>query len=120
MISSKRAEGRTRRKMRIRKKVVGTALRPRLSIFRSLKHMSAQMIDDTSGKTLVAASTMEKDLRTMKGRGAMAGAARIGELIAERAKAKGIEDVVFDRNGYRYHGCVKAIAAAAREKGLKF
>ncbi|MBI4125985.1 MAG: 50S ribosomal protein L18 [Deltaproteobacteria bacterium] len=111
---------RLRRKLRVRKTVSGTAERPRLSVFRSLKHISVQVIDDMTGKTLVAASTVEKDLRALKGRATIEGAKRIGSLIAERAKARGIENVVFDRSGYRYHGQVKALADAAREKGLRF
>lgn len=111
---------RLRRKSRVRQTIAGTAERPRLSVFRSLKHIGAQVIDDTCGTTLVAASTVEKDLRTLKGRATIEGAKRIGALIAERAKARGIGTVVFDRSGYRYHGQVKALAEAAREKGLRF
>jgi len=113
-------EGRARRKRRIRKKISGTSERPRLSVFRSLKHISAQVVDDTTGKTLCAASTYEKGL---KGGGAMGnrGAAKlVGEAIAERAKSNGVETVVFDRNGCIYHGRIKELADAARQKGLKF
>lgn len=103
---------------RIRRRLSGSASRPRLAVFRSLKHIYAQVIDDTKGHTLVAASSNEKD-NTING-GNVAGAKAIGKLVAERAKAKGIETVVFDRGGYRYHGRVKALAEAAREAGLKF
>ena len=105
---------------RVRKKVAGSKERPRMSVFRSLNHMTVQFIDDDTGTTLAAVSTCEKDLASMKGRTACVGAKRVGELAAERAKAKGIEKVVFDRNGYRYHGRIKSLADAAREKGLQF
>lgn len=103
---------------RIRKKVRGTPERPRLAVFRSLKHIYAQVIDDTRGHTLAAASSLEKD-RQIPG-GNVQGAREVGRLIAERALAKGIRRVVFDRGGYRYHGRVKALAEAAREAGLEF
>lgn len=118
-MTTERTRGRRRRKLRVRKKVSGSAARPRLSVFRSLKHISAQLIDDASGRTLVAASTVEKALRG-KTKGNAAAAKKIGMLLAERARAKGIETIVFDRSGYRYHGAVKALADAAREKGLQF
>ena len=102
---------------RIRRKVQGTAERPRLAIYRSLNHIYAQIIDDEQGQTIAAASTTEKDLRGGTG-GNIEAARRIGQLIAERATAKGISSVVFDRGGYRYHGRVKALADAARESGL--
>lgn len=108
------------RHVRIRRKISGTALRPRMSVFRSAKHIGVQLIDDAEGKTLVAASTYEKDIKGMKGRATCEGAKRIGEIIAERAKAKGIGNVVFDRGGYLFHGRVKVLADGAREKGLKF
>jgi large subunit ribosomal protein L18 len=104
---------------RIRHKVVGTEARPRLAVFRSLKHITVQVIDDTKGHTLVAASTSEKK-SGLTGGGNVAGAKAVGKLIAERAKEKGIEAVVYDRGGYLYHGRVKALADAAREAGLKF
>lgn len=104
--------------MRVRKKIFGTSEKPRLSVFRSAKHMYAQIIDDTKGVTLVAASTSGKE--SVKGSSNVAGAKKIGEMIAEKAKAKNIETVVFDRGGYKYHGRVKALAEGAREKGLKF
>lgn len=109
---------RSRRQFRVRKKVVGTAERPRLAVFRSNKHISAQMIDDATGTTLVAASTYEKDLRD--GSGTTDGAKAVGTLIGERAKAAGIDAAVFDRGGNRYHGRVAALADAARAAGLDF
>jgi large subunit ribosomal protein L18 len=104
---------------RIRRKVRGTAERPRLAVFRSLKHIYAQLIDDTQGRTLVAASSDEKSAPTSAG-GNVAGASEIGKVIALRAKEKGIDKVVFDRGGYLYHGRVKALAEAARAAGLEF
>ena len=103
---------------RIRKKMRGTAARPRLAVFRSLAHIYAQVIDDAQGATLVSASSVEKD-RKAKG-GNVATAKAVGQLIAERAKEKGIQKVVFDRGGYIYHGRVKALADAARAAGLEF
>jgi large subunit ribosomal protein L18 len=91
-----------------------------MCVFRSKKHIYVQIIDDLEGKTLASASTMEKDLKSLKGRATCEGAKKIGELIAERAKAKGIENIVFDRGGYIFHGRVKSLADAARQKGLKF
>jgi large subunit ribosomal protein L18 len=112
----------TRRRVhdRIRKKVLGTATRPRLNVYRSLNHIYAQVIDDLKGITLVAASSAEgkKDSPTKGGN--VASAKSVGKALAERAKAKGIAKVVFDRGGYIYHGRVKALADAAREAGLKF
>jgi large subunit ribosomal protein L18 len=102
---------------RIRRKVRGTSARPRLTIYRSLSHIYAQVIDDEQGQTLVSASTTEKDLRGETG-GNVEAAERVGRAIAERALSKGIESVVFDRGGYRYHGRVRALADAAREAGL--
>ena len=102
---------------RIRRKVRGNTERPRLAIYRSLNHIYAQVIDDRLGKTLVSASSIEKDLRGNTG-GNLEAARRIGQAIAERALAKGIEQVVFDRGGYLYHGRVKALADAARAAGL--
>ncbi len=103
---------------RIRKRMGGTQERPRLTVFRSLNHIYAQVIDDQQGHTLVAAGSTEKDLR-VKG-GNVEGAKLIGKKVAERAKEKGIVKVVFDRGGYQYHGRVKALADAAREAGLEF
>ncbi len=102
---------------RIRKKVRGSAERPRLAIFRSVNHIYAQVIDDDNGVTLASASTTEKDLRGATG-GNVEAARRVGQAIAERLKEKGITSVVFDRGGFRYHGRVKALADAAREAGL--
>jgi len=115
-----RAECRRIRHKRIRRVISGTAERPRMSVFRSTKHISVQLIDDMKGVTLATASTYEKDLRGAKDRATCEGAKRIGELIAERAKAKGIQNVVFDRGGYLFHGRVKVLADSARGKGLKF
>jgi large subunit ribosomal protein L18 len=114
-------EIRNRIHRRIRRKLSGTAERPRLAVFRSVKHIYAQVIDDTAGHTVVAASSSEKVAATGKsGGGNMSGAKAIGKLVAERAKDKGIKAVVFDRGGYHYHGRVKALAEAAREAGLEF
>lgn len=104
---------------RIRRKVAGTPERPRLSVYRSLKHISAQLVDDANGVTIAAASTVEKPMRGSVG-GNIAAAKEVGRIIAERAREKGIEQVVFDRGGYIYHGRVKGLAEAAREAGLKF
>lgn len=109
------------RHKRIRKKIFGTSERPRLSVFRSEKHIYAQIIDDTKGITLVSASTAEKALKeNLKKTWNIEAAKEVGKLIAERALAKGIKDVVFDRGGFKYHGRVKALADSAREAGLKF
>jgi len=110
-----------RRRMRVRKKVVGTPERPRLSVFRSLKHMYAQIIDDTVERTLVAASTRNADVRPADEKATGCAAAKaVGRRLAEKAIAHGVRTVVFDRSGYRYHGRVKALADAAREAGLVF
>lgn len=106
---------------RVRARVRGTTGRPRLNVFRSLKHIYAQLIDDSRGVTLVAASTMDPEVRkTVASGGNLVGAKVVGKVIAERARAKGIEKVVFDRGGYKYHGRIKALADAAREAGLAF
>ena len=115
----KKRQDRQRRHCRLRKKVTGTAGRPRLAVFRSSRHISAQVIDDRAGHTLAAASTVEADLRT-GGTGNIDAAAKVGKLVAERAKAAGIEKVTFDRGGFRYHGRVAALADAARDAGLEF
>jgi large subunit ribosomal protein L18 len=112
-----KAQSRLRRRRRVRAKVRGTAERPRLSVFRSNRGIQAQVIDDASGHTLAAVTWTEGDLKTLK---SMEQAKRAGELLADRAKAAGVESVVFDRGGYRYHGRVKALADGAREKGLTF
>jgi len=107
--------------LRMRKRIGGTADRPRLCVHRSSRHIRAQVIDDATGRTLVSASSLDKEIRkTMKGGGNIAASKVVGKAIAERSKAKGIEDVVFDRGGYQYHGRVQALAEAAREAGLKF
>lgn len=118
-IAKARRNGRIRRHRRVRKKVHGTAARPRLAVHRSNKHITVQVIDDDAGRTLAAASTTEPDLRTNSG-ATVAAATRVGELIAERAKSAGVDTVVFDRGGYAYHGRVAAIADAARNAGLEF
>jgi len=116
-----RDAARSRRQRRVRKKVVGTAKRPRLAVFRSNKHVSAQLIDDSKGHTLAAASTYESAATVEEGgTGSVAAAKVVGKLIGERASAAGIDTVVFDRGGNRYHGRVAALADAAREAGLKF
>ena len=122
MITKNRGINRRRLKTHIRLHLSGTQERPRLSVFRSLKHVYAQIIDDGSGKTLVAVSDISKDAReqvkTAKGQAGVA--KQIGKLIAAKAAEKGITSVVFDRNGFLYHGVVKAVADGAREGGLKF
>lgn len=110
---------RQRRRIRIRRDVMGTAERPRLSVFKSLNHMYAQLVDDLAGRTLVAASTKEKGSPTSKS-GNCSAATEVGVRLAERAKAAGVTAIVFDRGGFRYHGRVKALADAARKGGLKF
>jgi large subunit ribosomal protein L18 len=106
---------------RVRQRVEGTTERPRLCVYRSLGHIYAQVIDDRAGKTLVSASSVDKDTKkNLKGGGNIAAAKMIGKAIAERAKAAGVVKVVFDRGGYKYHGRVKALADAAREAGLQF
>lgn len=106
---------------RIRKKLQGTGERPRLNIFRSLNHIYAQIIDDVKGETLVSASSLDKEIRASnKAGGSASGAKSVGTEIAKRARSKGIETVVYDRGGYKYHGRVKVLAEAAREAGLKF
>lgn len=115
-------KGRMRRRKVIRKKVSGTSDRPRLSVYRSLNHIYAQLIDDDAGKTVISLSTSSSDLRdkTKKDSGNVKGASILGLALAELCKKKGIEKVVFDRSGYLYHGRIKALADAARKGGLKF
>jgi len=116
-----RIVGRERRKLRIRRKISGTETRPRLSVFRSAKHIYVQVIDDVGQKTLATASTLSKDLRGTLGEDTKSDAAKkVGALIAKICKSKGIDQVVFDRNGYLYHGRIDALAQAAREAGLDF
>jgi large subunit ribosomal protein L18 len=110
---------RVRRHNRVRRKVSGTAARPRLAVFRSSRHIIAQVIDDVDGRTIAAASTNEAGLRS-GATGNVAAATAVGKLVAERAKAAGVEKVVFDRGGFKYHGRVAAVAEAAREAGLEF
>src|SRR5512144_709619 len=114
-----RTASRLRRQVRGRKKIAGTSERPRMVVTRSTKHITVQVVDDQVGKTLASASTMEADLRSLEG-DKSAKAKRVGELVAERAKAAGIEGVVFDRAGNKYHGRVAALADGAREGGLAF
>ncbi|OAB28742.1 50S ribosomal protein L18 [Paenibacillus macquariensis subsp. defensor] len=114
-------KARVRRHLRVRKKITGTVERPRLNVFRSSKHIYAQLIDDVAGVTLVAASTVDKELSEGITNGANVESARkVGELVAKRAKDKGYASVVFDRGGYLYHGRIQALADAAREAGLEF
>ena len=119
-IASKRRAGRIVRHRRVRKKIHGTAARPRLAVFRSNKHLVLQVIDDDAGRTLAAASSTEADQRTIGTGSTVEAAARLGQRIAERAKSAGVDKVVFDRGGFLYHGRVAAVAAAAREAGLEF
>jgi large subunit ribosomal protein L18 len=121
MAKKTRREARIRRHLRVRKKIHGTPERPRLSVFRSLGHIYAQVIDDEAGKTLASASTIDKALRTqMQGLNKSEQARLVGQAVAERARAAGIKTVVFDRGGYQYIGRVKALADGAREGGLEF
>jgi large subunit ribosomal protein L18 len=117
--STVKVERRRRRKAGVRRRVLGRPDQPRLSIFRSSRHIYAQIIDDLAGRTLVAASSMDKARPAARGSN-RAGATAVGKLLAQRAVEAGIGRVVFDRNGYRYHGRIKALAEAAREGGLKF
>ncbi len=120
-IANKRLVARLRRKKRIRKKIYGTPERPRLAVFRSSKHIYAQVIDDTRGITLASASTLDRDFSMGPDeKGKIAAAEKVGELVAAHARKKGIEKVVFDRGGYIYHGRVKALADGARKGGLQF
>ena len=106
---------------RVRTRLAGTPERPRLNVYRSVAHIYAQMIDDRNGRTIVSASSVDKETKKgLKGGGNIASAKAVGKIIAERAKAAGVTQVVFDRGGYKYHGRVKALADAAREAGLKF
>lgn len=121
MAEKSRSAARTRRHLRVRKNVFGTTGRPRLSVFRSINEIYAQVIDDIDGNTLISASSIDKDLRTkMAGLKKSEQAKLVGQAVAERAKGKGIDSVVFDRGGFRYTGRVKALADGAREGGLKF
>ena len=120
MSTVEKSRGRTRRKKRVRKKVFGEPERPRLTVFRSLGHVYAQIVDDLAGRTLVSASTKSKELSGQVAKGGNVEAAKlVGKLLGEKAKVAEITQVIFDRNGYKYHGRVKALADAAREAGLK-
>ncbi len=119
-IAKYRHEGRLRRHRRVRKKIHGTADRPRLAVHRTNQHIHVQVIDDDASRTIVAASTVEPDQRSLGSGATIDAARRIGALVAERATAAGISEVVFDRGGYVYHGRVAAVADAAREAGLEF
>lgn len=119
--SNPREVARLKRKKRIRRKVEGTQERPRLTVFRSDKHIYAQIVNDASGATLVSASTLSPEYKEMEQiKGKVAAAKRVGELVAQKALEKGIAKVVFDRNGFIYHGRIQALADAARQKGLDF
>lgn len=120
-MAQSKIQARQRRHERVRKTVSGTTAKPRLNVFKSLKNIYAQVIDDVTGKTVVAASTLDKDVRAnLKHCGNIAAARKVGESLAKKASEKNIKDVVFDRGGYRYHGCIKALADSAREHGLNF
>ncbi|HEX9748695.1 MAG TPA: 50S ribosomal protein L18 [Methylomirabilota bacterium] len=121
MLTGQKVLGRKVRHLRIRARVIGTPERPRLAVFRSLNHIYAQVVDDTTGRTLAAVDSRAPDFRQKaKAGGNVAAAKIVGELLAQRAKARGITQVVFDRGGYQYHGRVKALAEAARAAGLAF
>jgi len=120
-VALSKEQSRIKRHQRIRKRLQGTGEKPRLSVYKSLNHIYAQLIDDAAGKTLLSASTLEKEIRTsLKHGGNLEAAKKVGASLAQKALGKKITTVVFDRAGYRYHGCVKALADAAREQGLKF
>ena len=118
--SNQKRLARHRRKAHIRKTVRGTAVRPRLSVFRSASHIYAQVVDDVTGRTIAAANTLQAGLKGEGDSGNVEGAKRIGTAVAERALAEGVSEVVFDRNGFLFHGRVKALADAARAAGLQF
>jgi large subunit ribosomal protein L18 len=119
-IAQQRHESRLRRHRRVRKKVVGTAERPRLAVHRSKKHITVQLIDDDAGRTIASASTIESEVRGSGSGSTVAAATKVGRVVAQRAKAAGVSKVVYDRGGYLYHGRVAAVAEAAREAGLEF
>ncbi len=120
-MAQSKEQSRLRRHQRIRKRLQGTGEKPRLTVYKSLNHIYAQLIDDAAGKTILSASTLEKDIRTaIKHGGNLEAAKKVGASLAQKALSKKITTVVFDRAGYRYHGCIKALADAAREQGLKF
>ena len=116
-----RTQARLKRKKRIRKKIVGTQLQPRLCVFRSARHIYAQVVDDTQGRTLAAASSLEKAVKASSDiKNKKSAANLVGKLVAERALEKGVKQIVFDRNGFLYHGRIKAVSEGARKAGLKF
>jgi len=117
---SKTAQARKRRHRRVRKKIVGSPERPRLAVFRSNKHIYAQLIDDLGGKTIASASSADAALRSQMKGNSVDSAGKVGKLVAEHAIDKGVKKVVFDRGGFRFHGKVKALADSAREQGLEF
>jgi large subunit ribosomal protein L18 len=120
-LSKRKEEGRKSRHVRIRKKVVGTKEKPRLSVYRSLNHIFGQIIDDTAGITIVSASSLDSPVKELKQhKGNCRTAKEVGGLIAQKAREKGVSKIVFDRSGYLYHGRVKALAEGARENGLEF
>ena len=119
-LAQHRRESRLRRHRRVRKKVHGTAERPRLAVHRSNKHITVQVIDDDAGRTIAAASTTEPEVRGSGSGSTVAAATKVGQVVAQRAKAAGVSKVVYDRGGYVYHGRVAAVADAAREAGLEF
>lgn len=120
MHSEKKISPRVRRHRRVRRKVAGSAGRPRVSVFRSLRHIYAQLVDDRDGRTLCAASSADAEHRGKVNGGNVAGAAQVGEALARKATGLNITDVIFDRGGYQYHGRIKALADGARKGGLKF
>ncbi|MBI3398783.1 MAG: 50S ribosomal protein L18 [Deltaproteobacteria bacterium] len=121
MAIEKKKEGHLKRKRRVRKTIIGTSERPRLNVYRSNKHIYAQIIEDATGKTLIATSTISKELKSKLKNSKKADAAKkVGEFVAKKAIANGIDKVVFDRGGFLYHGRIKAVADGAREAGLKF
>jgi large subunit ribosomal protein L18 len=119
-VAARRAIGRARRHFRVRRRINGSPARPRLVVTRSLRHMTAQLVDDVKGHTLVSASSLDPSIRTLSGMDKKGVAAKVGALVAERARAAGITKVVFDRGGNRYAGRIAALADAARESGLEF
>ena len=119
-IAKARRDGRITRHRRVRKKVHGTAARPRMAVYRSNRHIIVQVIDDDAGRTIASASSVEADQRSSGAGSSVDAAARVGALVAERARAAGVSAVVFDRGGFQYHGRIAAVATAAREAGLEF
>jgi large subunit ribosomal protein L18 len=119
-MATNNAQSRDRRRARVRAKISGTSARPRLNVFRSLNHIYAQLIDDVAGHTLAAASTLDAEIKAKAGIKKVEEATEVGKLLASRAQAKEIKQVVFDRAGYRYHGRIKAVADGARQGGLDF